>query len=196
MSEHGFQDPAVDSAHAFRAIMGAMSRPGSILDLSPRLTAPRPLFRTTAAAALTLCDFQAAIWIAPALRSREVETYLRFHTGASLTDRPDEAQFVLLAAEEVDPDIQRFAQGTHEYPDRSATLLIQVDGFGGDDVELTGPGIRSASRFAVEGLGPSFWAAMAENHARFPVGVDVIFTSPSGIAALPRSTAIPLKENA
>jgi alpha-D-ribose 1-methylphosphonate 5-triphosphate synthase subunit PhnH len=45
-----------------------------------------------------------------------------------------------------------------------------------------------------EGVPLSFWEAMAENHAQFPLGVDVIFVSPDAIAALPRSTAIRLQE--
>lgn len=36
---------------------------------------------------------------------------------------------------------------------------------------------------------------MAENHARFPVGIDVIFAAPGQLAALPRSTAIRMLES-
>jgi alpha-D-ribose 1-methylphosphonate 5-triphosphate synthase subunit PhnH len=35
---------------------------------------------------------------------------------------------------------------------------------------------------------------MAENHARFPTGIDVIFAAPGLVAALPRSTEIRLLE--
>ena len=193
MIERGFADVAFDSARVFRAIMQAMARPGLVMNARPPLAAPHPLLQTTAAVALTLCDFQTPIWLASGLRSAEVEKYLRFHTGAPITGRIEEAQFILVPADDV-PEIQAVALGTHEYPDRSATLVIQVSGFRAGDVELSGPGIRAAADFGVEGLGASFWAAMAENHARFPVGIDVIFTSGKAIAALPRSTAIKLKE--
>ena len=193
MIERGFADVAFDSARVFRAIMQAMARPGLVMNARPPLAAPPPLLQTTAAVALTLCDFQTPIWLASGLRSAEVEKYLRFHTGAHITGRIEEAQFILVPADDV-PEIQAVALGTHEYPDRSATLVIQVSGFRTGDVELSGPGIRAAADFGVEGLGASFWAAMAENHARFPAGIDVIFTSGKAIAALPRSTAIKLKE--
>ena len=43
----GFSDPAVQSAHAFRAVMEAMARPGTVQDIAgaeppaPRTLAPR-----------------------------------------------------------------------------------------------------------------------------------------------------------
>ena len=87
-------------------------------------------------------------------------------------------------------------QGTHAYPDRSATIVIQTAGFAPGTVALTGPGIRGSASFGVAGLEDGFWAAMAENHARFPTGVDVIFAAPRQVAALPRSTAIRKLETA
>ena len=39
----------------------------------------------------------------------------------------------------------RFALGTSEYPDRSTTLVLQVDRFGGGEgLSLAGPGIAHA----------------------------------------------------
>jgi alpha-D-ribose 1-methylphosphonate 5-triphosphate synthase subunit PhnH len=193
MIDQGFADVATESARLFRLIMQAMARPGFVMNASPSLAAPTPLLQTTAAVALTLCDFQTPIWLATDMRSGEVDKYLRFHSGAPITGRMEEAQFIIAPADDV-PQVQALARGTHEYPDRSATLVIQVKGFRTDDVVLSGPGIKEAASFGVEGLGASFWAAMAENHTRFPVGVDVIFASDKAIAALPRSTAIKLKE--
>ena len=193
MTERGFADIAVDSARVFRAIMQAMARPGLVMNASPPLTAPPPLLQTTAAVALTLCDFQTPIWLSSGLRSGEIERYLRFHSGAPITGQIEEAQFILASADDV-PSVRALALGSHEYPDRSATLVIQVRGFRTGDVVLSGPGVKAAASFGVEGLGASFWAAMAENHDRFPVGVDVIFASTNAIAALPRSTAIKLRE--
>jgi alpha-D-ribose 1-methylphosphonate 5-triphosphate synthase subunit PhnH len=94
------------------------------------------------------------------------------------------------------PHPSHFAQGTHDYPDRSATLVLQVEDIRAEGpVMLSGPGIPQRLRFGASGLGDGFWAAMAENHAGFPIGVDVIFVSPTSIAALPRSTDIELAES-
>ena len=59
---------------------------------------------------------------------------------------------------------------------------------------LAGPGIKGTVGFGVEGLAQEFWMAMAENHARFPIGVDVIFAAPQSLAAVPRSTAVQIEE--
>lgn len=194
MTERGFSDVAVESAHTFRAIMQAMARPGRIQVLEAGVSAPAPLLASAAAVALTLCDFQTAIWLSPDLRTESVARFLRFHSGAPIVDDAGKAQFVFATAGGGLPDPTLLLQGTHEYPDRSATLVIQIGGFGGEAVELTGPGLRGDLVFGAMGLGHGFWAAMAENHARFPTGIDVIFAAPGAVAALPRSTAIHLLE--
>ena len=196
MTERGFSDVAVQSAHAFRAIMQAMARPGRVLELGAGLGAPEPLLASAAAVALTLCDFQTPVWLAPDLRNDKVMHYLRFHAGCPLAAEPDTAQFLFAKAGRFLPDPGLLMQGTHAYPDRSATLVIQVPGFVPGAVTLRGPGIRGSEPFGVAGLDASFWTAMAENHAGFPVGVDVIFAAPGLVAALPRSTEIHMLETA
>ncbi len=196
MTETGFKDAAIESAQAFRAIMQAMSRPGLPAACQTALQPPAPFQATAAAVALTLCDFQTPVWISPALGSDGLLHYLRFHTGAPVTSHMAEAQFVFVSVEEDLPALDRLAQGTHEYPDRSATLVVQAQRFNTRDIELSGPGIRGRLGFGVAGVPSAFWAAMAENHARFPVGVDVIFTTPDALAAVPRSSEPRLMETA
>ena len=194
MTERGFSNVAVESAYAFRAIMQAMARPGRVMELSAGLEAPEPLLASTAAVALTLCDFQTPLWLAEDLRNDKVAHYLRFHAGAPLTEESRKAHFLFATAGAL-PAPSLLLQGTHDYPDRSATLVIQVSGFVPGAVALSGPGIRGSESFGAAGLEPSFWSAMAENHSRFPVGIDVIFTAPGMVAALPRSTEIRLSES-
>jgi alpha-D-ribose 1-methylphosphonate 5-triphosphate synthase subunit PhnH len=161
--------------------------------LEAALEAPAPLHVTSAAVALTLCDFQTPVWLSPALRNERTVHYLQFHTGAPIVEQMEVAHFAFLSVEERNP-VSIFAQGTHEYPDRSATLVIQAIQFNSRDVVLTGPGIKESVGFGVEGLAQEFWAGMAENHARFPVGVDVIFAAPQSLAAVPRSIAVRIAE--
>ncbi len=195
MSELGFTNLAVDSAHAFRTIMSAMSRPGRIHTLSTRLEVPPPLGHSAAAIALTLCDFETPIYLAPALRSPRLERYLRFHTGAPLMGRAKDAAFAFVRADELLPDAEELARGSHEYPDRSATLVVQTESISNaGPAELTGPGIKGTATLGVAGMSGRAWQFLADNHAGFPLGFDVIFTSPVAIAALPRSTAVRLME--
>lgn len=194
MIEHTFANVSVDSAQTFRAIMQAMARPGTRQPVNATLSAPEPLLDSTAATALTLCDFQTPIWLGPGLDHDNIQRYLRFHTGAPIVKQPHEALFALLLSGCDIPSPAQFAQGTHEYPDRSATLIVQAAGLVGETVTLCGPGITMPRVFGVAELTQSFWSAMAINHAGFPLGVDAVFTAPGLIAALPRSTAILLKE--
>lgn len=90
--------------------------------------------------------------------------------------------------------MQCLPPGMHEYPDRSATLVLQVQGFRRMDAVLSGPGIKGKLHFGAEGLVQPFWTEMTENQARFPVGVDVILVASRSIAALPRSTAVHFEE--
>jgi alpha-D-ribose 1-methylphosphonate 5-triphosphate synthase subunit PhnH len=194
MTEQGFTDGPIEAAHSFRAIMQAMARPGVPVPLKVSIEPPPPLGKTAAAVALTLCDFQTPIWLSPMMKTDDVARYLRFHTGAPLVDALEAAQFALLSEGEDIPALSLFAGGTHEYPDRSATLVIEAPGFNTRDVVLAGPGVKGTAHFGVDGLPQAFWAAMAENHARFPVGVDVMFTARGAIAAVPRSTGVKLQE--
>jgi alpha-D-ribose 1-methylphosphonate 5-triphosphate synthase subunit PhnH len=89
------------------------------------------------------------------------------------------------------PELDRFDPGTDEYPDRSATVIVQVDTLsGGAGRRLTGPGIESEARLDAPGLPERFWEGLRANHGRFPRGVDVLLTAGSRLAALPRTTAV------
>lgn len=195
MTEQAFADPSIEAAHTFRLIMGALARPGRAKPFTPAVSSPLPLWPTAAAVALTLCDFQTPVWLSAPLATAPVLNYLRFHAGATITSHVDDAAFAIASAEDPVLPLTRYARGTHEYPDRSTTLILQVPGFSCPAaVELRGPGLEAPSPFGVQGFGTAFWLAMAENHSLFPLGVDVIFVSPEAIAACPRSTSIRLLE--
>lgn len=151
MTERGFANIAVQSAHAFRSIMQAMARPGRVMLLDADIEAPAPLLPSAAAVALTLCDFQTPVWLSPELGNERAVHYLRFHAGAPIVAEPQAAQFVFTTAAELLPQPGLLLQGTHEYPDRSATLIIQVTDFESTAVELSGPGIRGAEHLASRG---------------------------------------------
>ena len=59
----GFADPATDAAHAFRAVMEAMARPGTLREITGA-TPPAPLSPAAGAAILTLCDTDTPLHLA------------------------------------------------------------------------------------------------------------------------------------
>jgi alpha-D-ribose 1-methylphosphonate 5-triphosphate synthase subunit PhnH len=187
----GFTDQARDSARAFRLMLDAMARPGRILPIDTALDAPAPLWVSTATICLTLCDYDTPLWLDESLRQDHIVDYLRFQTGAAIAADIKQASFLLGTPASASAALTAASRGTAEYPDASATLIIQVPSLAaGDRVFLKGPGIDGEGEFRTLGLDERFWAAMAENHQLFPLGADVFFTAPAEIAALPRSTRI------
>ena len=84
-----------------------------------------------------------------------------------------------------------FNLGTDAYPDRSATLVIEVPALRGGLVEQwRGPGIDGRATVAIAGLPEDFWNDWAANHGLFPCGVDLVFTAGTELCALPRSIAV------
>lgn len=192
----GFAKPVFDAQTVFRAVMDAMARPGTIQPATARTQPPAPLSATAAAIALTLCDNDTPLWLDPSLKQRTaVAGWLGFHTGAPLVDTPADAHFALVADPAGLIALENFAQGTQEYPDRSITLILQVDRLsGGEALRLEGPGIDGAASFAPSPLPRHFVEQWKQNRARFPRGVDLILASPDGISCLPRSTRISTME--
>src|SRR3546814_2619843 len=82
-----------------------------------------------------------------------LRTYLKFHCGCPLVERSQVAAFALVTDPANMPRLALFAQGVDQYPDRAATLLLQVPSLeGGPAVTLRGPGIRDTAVIAPFGL--------------------------------------------
>jgi alpha-D-ribose 1-methylphosphonate 5-triphosphate synthase subunit PhnH len=190
----GFADPVGAAQTTFRAVLTALSEPGTIVPLEVELEAPPPLGLAAAAIGLSLLDGDTPLWCDPTCRAAAPS--LRFHTGAPLIDAPEQARFALIGDIAQLPSLATFDAGTDEYPDRSATLIIEVatigSGTAGDKgtLMLRGPGIPDRRRLAIGGLPAGFAAEWRANHARFPRGVDLILTAGRRLVGLPRSTVI------
>lgn len=183
-------DPAYESQASFRALMDCMARPGEIRKLKG-VEAPAPFAPATAALIKSLADYETPLWLDAAFAAeKKVADWIRFHTGAPITREPGEAAFALIADARTLQGFARFAQGTPEYPDRSTTLLVQIDGFSGTPLTLRGPGIRTTREFAASPLPADFVARMKDNRALFPRGVDLVLVAGREIAALPRSVTV------
>lgn len=177
----GFADPARDAARAFRVILDAMARPGTVARLTG-ITPPAGLSAAAAATLLTLADRTTPLHLAASHEDAEISDWIAFHCGAPLVAAGD-ATFALGTWAALHP-LDRFAVGTPEYPDRSATLIVD-DATTGAPATLRGPGIRDTA--AADLPDP---AAFAANHARFPLGWDAILTRGDRLTAIPRSTEV------
>jgi alpha-D-ribose 1-methylphosphonate 5-triphosphate synthase subunit PhnH len=187
----GFADPVLDGQRVFRAVLEAMAHPGRVVELSTSLECPSPLGVAATAACLALLDFETPLWLDDAARTMAVTAYLRFHCGVPLVAAPADACVALAAEPARLPPLEAFAAGTVERPDRSATVIVEVEAL--DDRRgwrLTGPGIADVARLAAPGLPAGFPAELRANRARFPCGVDLILTVGRRLAALPRTTRV------
>ncbi len=188
----GFEDAVHGSQRVFSALMQAMARPGRLAELTDLPDAPAPLLATTGAVLLAIADYDSTLWLDDALRPHTAAfEWLAFHTGAPRSDVRAEATFAVLTGAATIHDLDGFALGIPDYPDRSTTILLQVDTLGiGGPMKLTGPGIDKEHRLRCEPLPEDLIDWWQANRAIFPLGVDLVLCSPSAIACLPRTVKI------
>lgn len=190
--EGGFSDPVGASQAVFRAVMDAMARPGSVHALPDVTAPPAPLSTSAAAVIATLADADTPVWLDAALtKTSQVRDWIIFHTGAPVTEYQSEAAFALVASPQNLSALNGFSLGTQEYPDRSATVILQVSTLtDGDALVFEGPGIRDQASLAPAPMPSHFEAQWQANRAAFPRGIDLLLAGPDCVAALPRSTRL------
>jgi alpha-D-ribose 1-methylphosphonate 5-triphosphate synthase subunit PhnH len=182
----GFADPVLGAQACFRAVLGAMSRPGSLHRAGENLSAPPPLAPATAAVLLTLADADTPLWLAPAFA--DACDWIAFHCGAVVVPRIGDAAFAVACEM---PDLDTLNSGSDEIPEGGGTLILQVRGFDrGLRLSLTGPGLAAPAELMVGQLPCNFVTAWEANHALYPRGVDLILCAGATLVALPRSVRI------
>lgn len=187
----GFADPVLDAQRVFRAVLNAMARPGTITQIRMPTTPPAPVDPAAGAVLLSLADHETPVWIDSGDRVPGFAEWLGFHCGSRLVTDPMQATFALVTAGATMPPLTAFEPGSEEYPDGSATVIVQVPSLtGGSAWTLTGPGIRDRIDFAPSGLPAASKDWIVENNARFPQGVDLMFTRGNHLVGLPRSTRL------
>lgn len=178
----GFADAPVDAAHAFRAALDALARPGRIVALGGAQP-PAPLPVATGVLILTLTDATTPLHLAGEIDTPAVRDWVTFHTAAPLVPAED-AVFAAGDWPALQP-INRFRVGEPAWPDRSATLFVTVPALAPPNARLTGPGIDGAAVLALPEI-----AAFQANRRLFPLGLDCFLIAGDQVAGLPRSTRV------
>jgi alpha-D-ribose 1-methylphosphonate 5-triphosphate synthase subunit PhnH len=178
----GFADTPREAARAFRAVLEAMARPGTI-NVVKGASPPSPLSVAAGVCLLTLADSTTPLHLAGMVNCPAVRDWVTFHIGAPLV--PAEAADFALGTWDALQTVSRFRIGTPDYPDRSATLIVEMDRLATHGPCLTGPGIITATWLSLPET-----AAFRANRALFPLGFDCLFTFGNRLAALPRSTRV------
>lgn len=178
----GFSQAPVQAAHAFRAALEAMARPGRIETLSGALP-PAPLSVAAGTLLLTLADPETPVYLAPSHDLPELRDWITFHTGAPLTDA-GEAAFAVGQWSALMP-LDAYRIGVPEYPDRSTTLIVELPELKAQGATLRGPGIKDTAKLHLPAISP-----FQQNATLFPLGLDFFFTADDQLAALPRTTKV------
>ena len=191
----GFADKVLSAQSTFRSVMDAMARPGSVQRIRAVAGVPAAMMRGTAAIALTLFDHDTPIWLDSAMsRSSDVAKWLKFHTSAPVVADSSICNFALIGDAQNLPALDHFAFGSNEYPDRSTTLILQVESLTqGPTFELRGPGIDGTAVLRAAVQSADLFERLEVNQTLFPRGIDVVLVADDAIVAIPRTTRLVAK---
>ena len=187
----GFGEPVYGSQSIFRLLMDGMARPGSVRTVTIDVGQPALLRRAAGAFALTLCDADTPVWLPATVAKSVVAEWIVFHTGATITADKGDAKFAFISTGSPPCSFGLFSAGTQEYPDRSTTIIVEVESLhAGQPLTLSGPGIKGEETVMVTGLPEVFLNFWSDNRSLFPRGADVILTAGDSFICLPRTTRI------
>ncbi len=193
----GFNDAVHDAQRMFSGIMHAMARPGRAYVPTNLPSTPAPLYDTVGAVLLTLADYDTSLFYDQVFQRDYEEAdlsageWVAFHTGAPVSKTQSKADLVITSNANPGFDFEELALGSMEFPDRSATLIWQVESISGEPQwVLRGPGIEHEHNLNVEGLPEDFLVQWTNNSLQFPCGIDIILCSPDQIVCLPRTVSI------
>ena len=193
----GFADKVVSAQSTFRSVMDALARPGSVQRIAATAGTPGVMMRGAAAIALTLFDHDTPIWLdAKMSETSEVAKWLKFHTSAPVVADSSISSFAMIGSPRELVSLDRFAFGSNEYPDRSTTLILQVESLAqGPAIELRGPGIDGTAilQAAIQPL--DLFERLEVNATLFPRGIDVVLVHDDAIVAIPRTTRLVAKNS-
>src|ERR1700688_4910082 len=191
----GFADKVLSAQSTFRSVMDAMARPGSVQRIAVAAGAPHPMMHGTAAIALTLFDHDTPVWLDQRMSETSAVTkWLKFHTGAPVIADSSVCHFALFGDAQTLPTLDRFAFGSNEYPDRSTTLILQVESLTqGPTLELRGPGIDGTAVVQATIQPADLFERLAINAVLCSFSFYVVLVDDDSIVAIPRTTRLAAK---
>nr|WP_220132584.1 phosphonate C-P lyase system protein PhnH [Natronomonas sp. LN261] len=177
-------DPVYDTRDCFRALVAAMSRPGTVSE-SPTEPADHAVLSTLVDHEVTCFTPDETVWSALETEGRLSEADV---AAASIVHAPDPSECPVR-------DLER---GSLKEPSDGATVVYRVetlitDPDPTDDVTrlaLSGPGVPGKRWLGVDGFSRDNARALADAQSSYPCGVDAVLTTDRSIAAIPRSTEL------
>jgi len=181
--------PAALEQRTFRAMLSAMSMPGTVEVLEDANAADPS--SVLVAIAQSFLDHEVTFHVATNGAATLEDAILR-RTGAR-TAPLDRAGYVFADATHAQRAVEQAVEGPLEEPEYSATVVIRCDQVGAGDLalRLSGPGVDGESVLRVSGLDAAVIEARNARTGPFPTGIDLLLVDAAGrIAGLPRSTQV------
>jgi alpha-D-ribose 1-methylphosphonate 5-triphosphate synthase subunit PhnH len=185
-------DPVDLQQRAFRVLLSAISRPGTVCRLPvERETSPKEVLKLLLQ---TLLDHEVGFAMAGCrIAGVDAEQIVRWTHASSVP--VSRADFFLVDGPDSGGLVRQAPRGTPEMPDRGATAIYMSDL---DDnpsstrLNLSGPGVPPGKEaVTVCGLNAAELDDLKRANARLPLGVDAFVVQPGpAVIGLPRSTVI------
>ncbi|MDS0278060.1 phosphonate C-P lyase system protein PhnH [Halomicroarcula sp. S1AR25-4] len=176
-------DPVHETRETFRALLDAMSRPGTVESV------PEPADYAVVA---TLVDHEVTV-------ATDDETLREALSSQGRLDAaPPEEADVVHARESHAFDVRECTRGTLVEPSGGATVVYEAECASGRSEDLTpvtlfGPGVDGTATLSV-GVPPSELDALATAQSEYPRGVDAVFAAGDRVAAIPRSVTLTVSD--
>ncbi|CAN5709368.1 phosphonate C-P lyase system protein PhnH [soil metagenome] len=183
----------------FRTALNALANPGRVdlLATASRSDAPKLNGnRFTGPFLMALLDHEVTFAVEPGPDAGAFAAFILKRSRASIVSA-DRADFILADASRLDPQLPlELRVGSFDYPDDSATLIVQVptlDQETANDltISIEGPGIPGRRVVKLSGISAELLAARDRANAHYPLGIDLIVIDQEGrIIGLPRTTQV------
>lgn len=185
-------DPVLRHTAVFRRLLQVSSRPGNVVSLAD-LIRPDQLIKTLnpliELITLTLCDVETSFCFS----SNQTAAHQLAQLSASHLVSPEQADLiVILLGDDPLPLIETAKTGDLISPDRSASLLIEVEKLSADqDYALSGPGIKDITHMGITGLDRAWVQAFTDKNSEFPCGIDLFLIDQyANLSAIMRTTKV------
>jgi len=181
--------PAALEQRTFRAMLSAMSMPGTVEVLDDANLADASVVLVTTAQ--SFLDHEVTFHVATEGAAALEDAILR-RTGAR-TASLDRANYVFADATHARRVIDQAVEGPLEEPEQSATVIIRCAQVGAGDLalRLSGPGVDGEAVLRIGGLDAAVIEARNARTGPFPTGIDLLLVDAAGhIAGIPRSTQV------
>ena len=185
------EDPVMRQQQTFRALLAALSHPGTACPLP--LAGDAPPAAILKAVLTTLLDHEVGFALADA-HMAAVSAEQITHWTHSPRLPVDQTDFLLVAGPDSAGRVLDLPRGTPQMPDQGATAiyLAPPDAAAGTRIALSGPGIPPEGRVvSIFGISADEMDAIRQVNLERPMGVDCFFLQPGpSVIGLPRSVSI------